>query len=71
MAGPAKEATMKDIRCLAGFHKWVGKRRPRDQQSESLWDIADDDDYLVWCKRCGKDRREGMAWMGGAGGGWG
>jgi hypothetical protein len=60
---------MKDVRCLVGFHKWVGKRRDRDQQTESLWDVADDQGYVVWCKRCGKDRREGMAWMGGYGGG--
>ena len=62
---------MRDLRCLAGYHKWVGKRRPRDQQAQSLWDQADDGGFIVWCRRCGKDRGEGSAWMAGAGGGFG
>jgi hypothetical protein len=60
---------MKDVRCVVGMHRWVGKRRPREQQTVSLWDVAEDDGYVVWCKRCGKDRREGRAWMAGWGAG--
>lgn len=44
-------ARVRDLRCLAGFHKWVGKRRLRDQQAESLWDQADDGGFIVWCRR--------------------
>jgi hypothetical protein len=46
-------------------HKWVGMRRQRDQQTESLWDVADDGGFVVWCKRCGKDRTDSSFWMAG------
>ena len=61
---------MRDPRCVIGWHKWVGKRRARDQQATSLWDETDEAGYVVWCKRCGKDRGDALRWgMAGGGGG--
>ena len=65
MAFTWRERKMRDPRCLIGYHKWVGKRRSRDQQTESLWDVADDQGYVIWCQRCGKNRSEGLAGMAG------
>ena len=41
LVGPAKEATVKDIRCMIGYHDYVKKQI--------------EDSQFLECRRCGKD----------------
>lgn len=74
---------MKDARCLLGFHRWVGRRRPAEDRAAGVradvmglsWTSSglalgsmDDPEYVVWCKRCGKDRDDSNWWLTGLGG---
>ena len=55
LVGPAKEATVKDIRCMIGLHAWV-KRQVEDSQYKH-------------CRRCDKDAPVHVHMS--PGGGWG
>ena len=74
---------MKDARCLLRFHRWVGRRRPTDIPRSGVRADAtgltwtndglalpslDDNEFVVWCKRCGKDRDDSNWWMARLGG---